>query len=103
MPVARVIEPASKLATERQLHDDTASSSLGRVLGVGQCSADDLYRALDWLHHAQGAIEKRLAHQNLVGSPWRRPRVNKRRPCRRRSPGPRQCREDCSCCRRCPC
>ena len=31
------------------LQDQTASSSLGRVLGVGQCSADDLYRALDWL------------------------------------------------------
>ena len=35
--------------------------SLGRVLGVGQCSADDLYRALDWLHDAQPAIERRLA------------------------------------------
>jgi hypothetical protein len=68
MLVARVIEPASKLATQRQLHDDTASSSLGRVLGVGQCSADDLYRALDWLHEAQGAIEKRLARQHLTGS-----------------------------------
>ena len=68
MLVARVIEPASKLATHRMLHDDTASSSLGRVLGVGQCSADDLYRALDWLHDAQGAIERRLARRHLVGS-----------------------------------
>jgi hypothetical protein len=68
MLVARVIEPASKLATHRQLHDDTASSSLGRVLGVGQCSADDLYRALDWLHEAQPAIERRLARQHLVGA-----------------------------------
>lgn len=68
MLVARVIEPASKLATQRQLHDDTASSSLGRVLGVGQCSADDLYRALDWLHGAQPAIERRLARQHLVGA-----------------------------------
>ena len=42
MLVARVIEPASKLATHRQLCDDTASTSLGRVLGVGQCSADEL-------------------------------------------------------------
>ena len=50
------------------LHDDTASSSLGRVLGVGQCSADDLYRALDWLHDAQPAIERRLARQHLAGS-----------------------------------
>lgn len=68
MLVARVIEPASKLATQRQLHDDTASTSLGRVLGVGQCSADDLYRALDWLHEAQPVIERRLARQHLVGA-----------------------------------
>jgi hypothetical protein len=68
MLVSRVIAPASKLATHRLLHDDTASSSLGRVLRVGQCSADDLYRALDWLHQAQPAIEARLARQHLSGS-----------------------------------
>ena len=68
MLVARIIEPGSKLATQRVLHDDTATSSLGRVLGVGQCSAADLYRALDWLHEAQPAIERRLARQHLVGS-----------------------------------
>jgi Transposase DDE domain len=68
MLVARLISPASKLATHRLLHDDTANSSLGRVLGVGQCSADDLYAALDWLHDAQPSIERRLARQHLVGS-----------------------------------
>ena len=68
MLVARIIEPASKLATQRQLHDDTASTSLGRVLGVGQCDVDDLYRALDWLHEAQSVIERRLARQHLVGA-----------------------------------
>ena len=68
MLVARVISPASKLATHRLLHDETANSSLGRVLGVGQCSAEDLYRALDWLHDAQPAIERRLARQHLAGS-----------------------------------
>ncbi len=68
MLVARLLEPASKLATHRMLHEDTATSSLGRVLGVGQCSADDLYRALDWLHDAQPAIERRLARQHLMGS-----------------------------------
>jgi len=68
MLVARVLEPASKLATHRMLHDDTATSSLGRVLGVGQCGVDDLYRALDWLHDAQPAIERRLARQHLLGS-----------------------------------
>ena len=68
MLVARVLEPASKLATHRMLHQDTATSSLGHVLGVGQCGVDDLYRALDWLHDAQPAIERRLARQHLVGS-----------------------------------
>jgi transposase len=68
MLVARVLEPASKLATHRMLHEDTATSSLGHVLGVGQCGVDDLYRALDWLHQAQPAIERRLARQHLVGS-----------------------------------
>ena len=68
MLVARVLEPASKLATHRMLHDDTATSSLGRVLGVGQCSVDELYRALDWLHAAQPAIERRLARAHLAGS-----------------------------------
>ena len=48
------------------LHDETATCSLGRVLGVGQCGVDDLYRALDWLHEAQPAIERRLARQHLL-------------------------------------
>jgi transposase len=68
MLAARVLEPASKLATHRMVHEDTATTSLGRVLGVGQCSVDDLYRALDWLHEAQPAIERRLARQHLAGS-----------------------------------
>ncbi|MBK9443879.1 MAG: IS1634 family transposase [Comamonadaceae bacterium] len=68
MLVARIVEPASKLATHRQLHDQSASTSLGRVLGVGECSVDDLHRALDWLHEAQPVIERRLARQHLVGA-----------------------------------
>jgi transposase len=68
MVVARLLSPSSKLATHRMLHDDTASCSLGRMLGVGQCSADDLYRALDWLHEAQPRIEQRLARQHLAAS-----------------------------------
>jgi hypothetical protein len=68
MLVARVLEPASKLATHRMLHEDTATSSLGHVLGVGQCGVDDMYQALGWLHDAQPAIERRLARQHLLGS-----------------------------------
>jgi hypothetical protein len=68
MLVARVIAPASKLATHRLLHEDTASCSLGRVLGVSRCGADELYRGLDWLHEAQPLIERRLARQHLAGA-----------------------------------
>ena len=35
---------------------------------MGQCRADELYAALDWLHEAQPLIERRLARQHLVGS-----------------------------------
>jgi hypothetical protein len=67
MVVARVVSPASKLATHRMLQDDTATHSLGRVLGVGQVPPEQLYGALDWLHQAQPAIEQRLARQHLAG------------------------------------
>ena len=68
MLVARIIEPASKLATHRMFQDETATSSLGRVLDVGQCDLKELYRALDWLHEAQPTIERRLARQHLTGA-----------------------------------
>jgi hypothetical protein len=68
MLAARVVAPASKLATHRMLHDDTATHSLGRVLGVGQVRCEELYGALDWLAAAQPTIERRLARQHLVGS-----------------------------------
>lgn len=68
MVAARVLAPASKLATHRMLQDDTATHSLGRVLGVGQVRGEQLYSALDWLAAAQPTIERRLARQHLVGS-----------------------------------
>ncbi|MCP5249080.1 MAG: hypothetical protein H6942_11200 [Candidatus Accumulibacter sp.] len=68
MVVARVVSPASKLATHRMLSDDTAAHSLGRVLGLAQVEPEELYRALDWLHAAQPNIERRLARKQLVGS-----------------------------------
>ena len=36
MIVARIIEPAAKLATARQLSEATAAHSLGSVLGLGE-------------------------------------------------------------------
>ena len=65
MIVARVLEPASKLATARQLGTDTLSSTLGEILDVGEAEADDLYEAMDWLVKGQGRIEKKLARRHL--------------------------------------
>ncbi len=65
MIVARVIDPASKLATARRLDAMTATSSLGALLGLGTVSEQELYSALDWLLSQQARIEQRLAWQHL--------------------------------------
>jgi len=65
MIVARLIAPASKLATARMLDPLTAASSLGAVLGLGPVDEDELYVALDWLGERQQAIEKALARKHL--------------------------------------
>lgn len=46
---SRVIAPSSKLATVRALLVDTATSSLGRELGLGTIREAEIYAALDWL------------------------------------------------------
>jgi hypothetical protein len=63
--VARVIEPAPKLATARQLCPETAVHSLGAVLDLGDVTEDELYAALDLLGAAQPKIEKVLAKRHL--------------------------------------
>src|SRR6201982_411429 len=65
MIVARLIAPASKLATARMLDPLTASSSLGEVLGLGPVDEDELDVALDWLGERQEAIEKARARKHL--------------------------------------
>lgn len=65
MIVARILEPASKLATVRGLEAETASSSLGACLGLGSVSEEELYRAMDWLFERQESIEKQLAKRHL--------------------------------------
>src|SRR5258708_6500358 len=65
MIVARLIEPASKLATARLLDEETASCSLGQVLGLGAVDEQQLYGALDWLVEQQERIEKALARRHL--------------------------------------
>jgi len=66
--VARVVSPASKLATHRMLRDETATHSLSRLLKLGDVELEQVYAALDWLGEAQEDIEKRLARQHLSGS-----------------------------------
>ena len=63
--VARVLSPASKLATARQLSPDTAASSLGAVLGLGEVSGNEVLNMLDWLRKRQPWIERSLARRYL--------------------------------------
>jgi hypothetical protein len=63
--VARVIEPAAKLATARQLSEATAIHSLGELLDLGSVDEDELYEALDLLGSAQPGIEATLARRHL--------------------------------------
>jgi hypothetical protein len=68
MVVARVVEPAAKLATARQLSAATAAHSLGAVLELGQeVDEDELYQALDLLLASQPKIETALARRHLKG------------------------------------
>ena len=63
----RVIAPASKLATVRALNPQTATSSLGDRLGLGEVAEREIYEALDWLLEQQPRIEAALARRHLAG------------------------------------
>ncbi|HEX8896767.1 MAG TPA: IS1634 family transposase [Terriglobales bacterium] len=66
MIVARILEPASKLATARAFHPETATSSLAAVLGLDETIDEtQLYRSLDWLLQRQQSIENALAKRHL--------------------------------------
>ncbi len=65
MIVSQVIAPSSKLACARALRTETATSSLGEVLGVSSCDEDDLYEAMDWVRARQGDIEDALVARHL--------------------------------------
>ncbi len=67
MIVARLLEPASKLATAKALSLATAAHSLAPVLRLGEVDEDELYAALDWLGERQSAIEAALAKHHLHG------------------------------------
>ena len=59
--VARVLEPASKLATAARLADST----LAARLGVEDATGDELYAAMDWLLARQARVERALARRHL--------------------------------------
>jgi Transposase DDE domain len=59
--VARVLRPASKLATTRWWADTT----LAVDLGVADASTDEVYAAMDWLQGRQDHIQRRLARRHL--------------------------------------
>ena len=65
--VGRLLDPAAKLATARMLERETASHSLGEVLGLGAVTARELYATLDWLGREQTFIEAALARRHLQG------------------------------------
>jgi hypothetical protein len=60
--VARVLRPASKLATTRWWADST----LAVDLGVVDASTDEVYAAMDWLVGRQDQIERALARRHLA-------------------------------------
>jgi Transposase DDE domain len=64
--IARLLDPAAKLATARMLDPATASHSLGEMLGLGSVTAGEIYATLDWLGSEQGFIETALARRHLT-------------------------------------
>jgi transposase len=65
MIAARILDPASKLATARGLHSDTLHSSLGESLSLDSADETELYSAMDWLLQRQPRIERELAKREL--------------------------------------
>ena len=68
MIVDRLITPRSKLGFVRAVDAETATSSLGTVLHLGQVKDREAYEALDWLLDRQKRIENGLARRHLQDS-----------------------------------
>ena len=54
--VLRVLKPNSKLAASRGLSPESASTSLGAVMGLGSVTGNEMLSMLDWLLERQGWI-----------------------------------------------
>ena len=65
MMVDRLIAPRSKLGFVRAVDEETATTSLGAVLGLGRVKDHEAYEALDWLLERQVRIENGLARRHL--------------------------------------
>jgi transposase len=65
MIVDRLITPRSKLGFVRAVDAETATSSLGAVLRLGEVKEREAYEALDWLLERQQRIENGLARRHL--------------------------------------
>jgi hypothetical protein len=61
MVAARIVAPATKLATTRWWHTTT----LAEDFGVAGCDENDLYAAMDWLLARQDKIQRKLAARHL--------------------------------------
>ncbi len=61
----RLLHPGSKLSLSRVLSPETATSTLGEVLGVAGATEDELYEAMDALLARQTKIETALAQKHL--------------------------------------
>lgn len=61
MVAARLLAPATKLATTRWWH----TSTLADEFGVSDADEDDLYAAMDWLLARQNAIQQKLVKRHL--------------------------------------
>jgi hypothetical protein len=64
MIVDRLIAPRSKPGFVRAVDAETAATSLGAVLGLGQVKEREAYEALDWLLERQARIEAGLARRH---------------------------------------
>ena len=65
MIVDRLVTPRSKLGFVRAVSPETACTSLGAVLGLGEVGEREPYAALDWLLGQQQRLENGLARRHL--------------------------------------
>lgn len=62
----RLLHADSKAACVRGLREETQTSTLASLLGIGDIALHEAYDALDWLVVRQESIEKRLAKKHMA-------------------------------------